>query len=610
MLISMKINKIIFLTIFFLLVTLTSIVATSKVKAQDFQILDHTITIDIEEDGTAEYTAKLKILNSGNENVLTGYEYILPTTKPVKSSVKLRGRDVVAPVYRIDEGPYSLIDISFGDDVLAQNQEIDIKITATLQSFVKSRKDTKYLMLRSTNDRIDQFTINYPESFGKPVLATQKKDDIAEEKDSGTLELGAFNSALLIWGTEYTIDVSSRLTILGGQTNTIARIPLIPELPGQSVDYRRVFSGQYGLYDRLDNVYAAVSLDSSKETDVGYEARVTKQPQKIEIRSNLEYNFNWQEELELINRLEFEESNDLFLSLESLHNALISEIPADFSTSEVFTDSTEYWNSLDKKEGLNSFNYCYILTAYAEHIGLDAEIRYGYPVIPDLLSDVIQPHVWCVFSDGENTILADPFYQVVNNLVYFGAQYDFDRITIGTWDPGLEENALLGLMSDNESKVIKTISIEEFGNFTSQSPELTMTVPDKEGVYSGFFFDLYTTVKNDTSKLLNIDKVIFRDKEIAQVVSEDYRYSLLPNQSNEIRITGLRNPYFFSGGSLSEKIGLTFVNEDIQAVMSTVKVKYKIHLPLFAFSWSALSILIVFSSIFVWKRLQKIRKSF
>ncbi|MCA9381614.1 transglutaminase domain-containing protein, partial [Candidatus Dojkabacteria bacterium] len=408
----------------------------SKVSAQSsYEVIDHSIEVDLFENGDAYFRAELTIINNDPNNVVSGYNYVLPAKNVINPTVEFDGQTMSLPVYAQPGSSFSNLEIDFGDNVIKPNSAKKIVINAKLSSFVKLNFEAKYILFQPTKDQINSFAISYPASFGVPLYIS---DSNAEQKQNNasidSIKLSSTkNLVLIMWGDEYYVDVQTESQISNRADKPVQTLfELIPDTQSQLVAYNNITNGEFGLRDTYGNDFATLNLAAAESKNIGFEARIKK------VQSSLEKNISTKYEINLPKLFSEDLSNrtlDNILAKENLENIydyLIETYPLEFTQTKE-ADIQNFDEYLQNKKSLNSFDYSAVLATYAESLGLDAEIRYGYVVLKPGEETTLQPHFWVVVFSDEDSYIIDPYMEITTELHYFNLKYDFDRITFGVW---------------------------------------------------------------------------------------------------------------------------------------------------------------------------------
>lgn len=581
-----------------------------KASAQEFSYTEHNVEVNILESGDAVFKSSLVLTNRDNLDLISGYQYILPALKPTNLSVKLEGVEMPTNVFSADYDNYSILEINFLDNVVKFNEAKNLEIYAYIPNFVTRKLDSRYVMLSSSGDESDSFRVYFPKSFNEPVFVSNRGYSLKDLGQSYEMLFNPMRPTFIIWGSEYYIDVESRLTLNNtNENNAVAFTQLIPDKFFQTVFYKNINSGKFGLEDQLGNRYAYIDMPKSSKVDSGFEAKIYKQIGELSMVNQDKYNFELRKSnvfSEIIDRYkEFYDDNS-YLKLKLIYNDLVKEYPIDFSTAPPYKDNESLWNEIDLKNTLNSYDYSVLLTSIIEELEGIAEIRYGYVVISNFDDEIIQPHFWVVGNLGSDTFLLDPYQQIISGLEYFGSKTDFDRITVGIWDKESGNFGSLGLISENIDNPVKKIKLVDLGDFISEEINLVdVSSHDKKDIYSGFFYSEEFLINNPSEEYIKIDNILLDGYELTlDFLPSNFHLGLLPRKNNEIIISNLReNNYFFSGEKQSI-FSFVFSSENIDSIDISKNNKFSINWGIFSL---APLFLIVFPIIFVlyrktWRR--------
>ncbi len=556
----------------FIIVFVLFTFALGDVRAQSFDAIDHKVRIEILESGDALYNAEVILKNNEFDQIIRGYEYILPSINPELVTVSIDDNIVDAPVYKYQEEDYSAVDAYFSGYVIKPGEQKKLTITATLPKFINERYSTKYLLLKASGDRTFDYKVHYPKSFGLPVFLSSKNFQLSEYNEN-TLEINFLDiqPTFIIWGNEYYVDIESRLILNNpDKREATSFFQLLSNNSSQEVNYKQVLSGEFGLEDQYNNRFAFINTKGNSKIEAGYEARIRKTVKQLDFNIDKKYDLNWPEDNKVVKDIEsiIENNEEPFQIIKKANNRLITNYPVEFTSSPIFEYSEKHWQYLDTKKFFNSFDYCYVLTSLIEKVGGKAEIRYGYVLINNFNETLLQPHFWLIAEINEEIFIVDPFQQIISGLEYFGAENDFDRLTVGTWHPDIETYGALGLFSNQKDAPVKKVRITEFNSVLGLNNTIDATAINTDDInYSGFYYSDDITINNQTPNFLTVDNIRVNGwKKDLGFIPEGYTLGLLPGKNNNITISGIRNLNFFYSGEREDVISLNLNDNQKESI--------------------------------------------
>ena len=564
----------------------TSVFYLKKINAQDFSAFNHEVKLEVQENGNAIFKSEILLQNNDNSYLIEGYQYILPTSKAQIATVAVDNKVISSPIYR-HEDENSVIDISLGESAIKPNESKLLKINTIIPGFIKEKYTVKYLLLRAGQDNANKYTLTFPKSFGLPVFISTRNYRVTELENTYSIEFFNVKPTFITWGDRYFIDIESKVIINNEQHRELASyFQILSSNKSQKVIYKKIFSGEYGIEDKFLNRYAYIKAKGNSSIEAGYEAKVFKEVNNLNIKIDRKYNLNWEEGGEITKKFNeiISGEDDLLSIVEFVNKKLISNYPVEFTSAKPFTDPKNHWEVLDNKTSFNSFDYCFLLTSLIEKLGGKVEVRYGYVVISDFEDLVIQPHFWIVTQINQNTILVDPYQQVISNIDYFGSENDFDRITVGVWHPEINTFGSLGLIDNNEKAPVKKISIKNYGDFVNAKNTIQPLETKIKEVFSGFYYSLELPVENKTNNFIKIKNIFVNNNDhLLSYIPKEFTLGLLPNKINTIKITGLRYTNFLLTGQRKDVINIKLEDRSFNDIAIPKDIILKINTVVYLF---------------------------
>ncbi|MCA9386800.1 hypothetical protein KC669_02075 [Candidatus Dojkabacteria bacterium] len=576
------------------------------VNAQSGEVIDHRINIDLFNNGDAHIKSELTLINNDPDNVISGYTYVLPAKNVINPTIEIEGELKQVPVYSSPEKTFSTLEIDFGDNVIKPNTSKKIIINAGISSFINSNFEAQYILFQPTSDKLNSLSINYPNEFGDPLYISDSDASVTQTNSiTKTINiLNKQNLILVMWGDEYYVDVKVDTQISNRQSGAVNSLfQLIPSTNSQQVVYNQMNNGDFGLIDKFNNSFASVSMLEGESKNISFEARVRKEQQQLLINNSLEYNIELPHFIEddFINETEVV-SNDID-KLEIAYQYLLDKYPLEFSRSNK-QEIENFEKYLSDKKSLNSFDFCYLLGAYAQDLEMNIQIQYGYVVLKPDKEKVLQPHFWLLIENNDSTFLIDPYMEITTELHYYNIQYDFDRITVGTWQPEQTYNDALGLMTDSGG-VVK-LEITDISSF--ENPEGEIVIEPTNGLQrlSGFYYSPTLQIINPSTSVIKVESIEFNgQKQKVDSKFEGMEFALLPKRTNNLPLQEIRNPNFFFAGEKLEQV-LIKTNSIISPELS---VEYKVNYRRDEdFMVILIGILVIFIFV-IWRTINRIKHS-
>jgi len=559
----------------FLLIFFFGVVFNQHANAQsEFSYTNHRVDVVLNDDDSADFDISLDLSNNSDINIVTGYTYIFPNFEGVSPNATLEGRQASINVSQIDDD-FLKLGVVFSEP-LKPAESARLNITANISNFVKKINDTRIIQFRIPEDEIDQFKINYMKDLGSPSFIALDNSQIKDNDDTYELMLENTNSVFIIWGDEYSVGVKSEFKIKNPNNNSTDLLTsVIPDFLNQDVEYKEILNGDFGVTDDFGNKFIVSNVSGDSEVTIQFEANVTKSLGDLRLDNHKELNIARGRSNDLL-KISREKTSENALNtskIKLLHDYLLSNYPLNLDESLSFESVDQYWSRLNSKQNFESFDYCFVLTGIAEELGLKAQIRYGYIMLPSNFGKNPFPHFWCIFEDGENTFLVDPYMEQLTGYSYFGIDNDVDRINVGIWHPEQDYNNVLGLL--REDRLAQKIETGGKYLLSDSEDEISLDVsPQDKKIYSGFFHSLRANVINNTSSFIDLDQIYYDDELVdsANEFNDQLKYSLIPNHTNNIQVNSLRNPNFFDDSE--REVSLEFFFEDGEKAQDKVLINY------------------------------------
>ncbi len=591
--------KIVVITLAFFL---TAGINTNKAQASNFAIQKNELQIKVNTDSDTKFTSVIEIKNNDKSKIVSGYEYILP----------FKATDVKANLNKIDssvkistlEGDYTKLEIDFNTNIIAPGKSKNLVITGSVQNFIQYKGNTRFLILNSTKDSKTKTVISFPESFGEPNFTTIANIEKITEDKLTTLNLKNRDSLILVWGNEYITDLKTSYKLKNDQNRILKTfINLIPDTYSQDVEYNSVYNSLFALFDALGNTFAVTEIHPLQENEVGFEARVIKKYKELKI-TDIDYEFNLPAGSALTKAIDEKVSEETnYLKLKQVNDFLVTSFK--ISDGEFnFTDLNTQWKSMEQKSKYNSFDYCFVLTAYAKKLGYKTQIEYGYVLLPFNSTKKLEPHFWCVFKDEEKAFMADPYLEVSKGMDYFGTQSDFDRVTMGVWHYNQNYNNALGMLK--KDNFIKTLELTEVQINNSYDEYKISSLDSNTTAYSGFYHNLDLLIINPTNKVQKFKSLKYRGNNFNNSlrILDDLYLALLPNQENKIKIPRLRTYNFFENAT--KEVDIKFTTQDDTEIDFKVMIKYVVNDGAIIAGVVIFNAVLIFTVYLIWRRLKKV----
>lgn len=578
-------NCFIFISIFF-----SSALTRSKVSA--VQINNTSIKIDITENLQAFVKVNINFFNNTSE-LVSEYNYISPFRRSNSITARVNSSTVPALNESSKDPRYEIIKVNFYSNPIKLNEAGNISISYQAQSAISQRNSLKFLFIPGTNDIYNDYRLSYPKSFGPPTFILPASFELIEHSAQYELSFKNNKAALVAWGGEYFIsakfNIDSIINIAPKNESENHTLQSLLQVPIED-DFQKVFV--------KDNFSSSAWIDSLGNTFLSTENFVENIDLKFKVNKTISNSdrinnpVNFKNFSDIVKAFNFHssQSND-FLYLQEVNNFLISNFPVSDVRSGSFVSHDNYQDVLKRKSEFNSFDFCYVFSAFAQAKNIKTRIDYGYVVIPDHFGSQIEPHFWCRSEVNGKVLLVDPYFESLVGIKYFGSESDFDRIRVGTWNGDSFNNAL-GLLQDDGNS-IKTISLVD-EVFSANGN--VVQFPQKFYVNSGVYSSINVNLHNTSDRIIPIIS--------SGAFSIDSRNGGLLKQAikpgeNSIKLNGVFESNFFTNTTknIQVKLNETLKNEIVLNLDVTIRANSFILLSILF----VVIILIFIISFFVWK---------
>ncbi|MDQ7020486.1 MAG: hypothetical protein Q9M91_01430 [Candidatus Dojkabacteria bacterium] len=429
-------------------ICLVVIFTAKSVSASDNKIVDYLMEINLREDLTADINVTFSIKNTDKTKVIRGQEIVLPFANINAVTSFIDGTAITNKVTTI--GKSSKIEIDFSNDPIKINQQKLVRISINASNLINEFGGIKYMIVYggfSGQSSTSNLKLTYPLSLGEASYISSSGNSVTTN-NNGEIETSLNDLTLLSWGNEYSLDVSSLFKPEASNESSSYLFSLPRDTRSSSVEYSSVFGTNNGVSDDLDNLYLVGN--TKDQVSVGFNARIHKFFASLPIIKNDKYNFKFNSSSELGKEIlsttnNFGTDNQKLKALDQLFLTRSNLDESNILSLEEIEDTI--WDK-NLNGSFNSFEFCYIYTAYAEVLGYKSRIIYGYSSLPKFSGS---PHFWCQFQNEEENFIIDTYLSFKLDLDFFGIENDFDKIEFGTWHPSLDHNNALGLLGSNNN---------------------------------------------------------------------------------------------------------------------------------------------------------------
>lgn len=584
----------------FLLGTVFLMLCTSNTaNAQGFETSNYSIAINISEDGSARFKIARTIENNDDLDLINGYEYVFPSEVPDQIYATLNDHELRYEVIGSYQN-YSKVHFYF-DNVVKPGESKDLEITATVNDFMKNIGQLQYFTILASSDEKVDLTITFPLSFEEPRLITAENFNLISNGNSYQLTLFQPDSLLVLWPNAYSVNIQNTFTISNNTSNNVTQLfPVINENETQQALYHRSLDGTYGMIDQNDNWYAVYELQAGTSREINIEATVKKSEAEYRVKDpikDLPWPSNeYTEEIDKLVELEPVLQN----KIEAVYQYLRNKKTLSDQDDTNYNSNDDYWEYLVEKESYTSFDYCYILSAFALQNNVKAQMEYGYELIASNFFPKKVPQFWCTFEYPDGQI--EQFDFVTHDV------YGFDLHTLGTsvtklsygfWTPDSPVKDPLGLLVEDEYILnMEFISDEEY---SAQGGAIKISPGSFVKATSGFFHNVRLSVTNDSESLAPITDFKYEGRSYKSSFNwGGYKLALLPKQVNNLEFKNIRIENFLFKGFRQVEIDISLDNEQSKVASTSIVAEYQLDVRLVIGFISVLSLLLFLVLMVIW----------
>lgn len=564
-LLKQNLIKIFIISSVFLFTAFISILINNA-KVSAVQINNTSIKIDITENLQTFVSVNINFFNNTSE-LVSDYNYISPFRRSNNITARVNSSPFPTLTESAKDPRYESIKVNFNSNPVRVNEAGNISINYQAQSAISQRNNLKFLFIPGTNDIYNNYILSYPKSFGSPSFVLPASFELVELSNQYELRFKNNKAALIAWGNQYFVSakfnidsINNTVFLNGGNNNTVQGLLQVPmEDDSQTVYVKDNFSSTAWI-DSSGNTFLA-SDNNIENIDLKF--RVNK---KLSNEARISDSISIKNSKDVVQLFDFSTSqSNIFLYLQELNNFLISNFPVSDIKSGVFASSDEYLGVLKRKSEFNSFDFCYVISSFAQEKNIKVRIDYGYVITPDNFGSQIEPHFWCRAEIDNKVILIDPYFESLVGIKYFGSESDFDRIRVGSWNAE-EFNNAIGLLQDNGNS-IKTISlIDEVFNEAGS----IVQIPQKFFVDSGIYSSINVNLQNKSDRIIRI--LSSGNYVIDSKNNGELKQAIKPGE-NIIKLNGIFESNFFTNTtkSISVVLNETLENEVVLNLDVTIR---------------------------------------
>lgn len=523
-------------------------ISIAAVKLETVSV-DTRLNITLDEEGSGDIVYELDIHNS-DQAVVSGMQVNLPFSQVQNLQVSLGSSGL--PFKVATQDGFTMVDLQFEGAAIRATQSNKLVLHFSVPNVVSGEFGFHQLYIpKQESDyaiSTSKLIVNYPSTFFAPTYLS-----VANlSNNPNQIEMSSLHGYLAMWGDEAVYDIHAEL---GFNTNpeelslNILNLPMITA--DQDVIFTELSKQVDTIGDQSGNLWGMIDYDE-QDKQVTYTARVHRfQPprqREVPIAAKLP-DINIPADLQTLIG-----NNDELTKLRYLYGYIVDTYApvVDNTTLDVAADG--FWNTLPERKSLHGVEYAYLLSSYAQSLGIQTRIAYGYLMglskLGDFTTDtpIVYVEAWV---DGQVVIL-DPFLEDVSGFEMFDAPF-FDRIQMGIWDLANKFDSVLGIFTKLGLKRPSTVDIGAI----DQTLDYTMAIDFPEQIVAGNYYQGKLMISNSSGHIIKLESILLNGKEYlgpVVTISENYYHLIRPVGDTELTLEGLIEEDLFSNNSRSGKI--------------------------------------------------------
>jgi len=535
-------------TFIHILIIFLSFSVSNTIKADI--IAEYSLNMMLNTDLSSAIDINVTLQNNSASSLISAYTIDFPF-EITNANAILEGNPV--SILLDKENGISKLTVDFLANVIKPNQKANLVLNIFTLNSLKDLFKTKQLYLpyptsNYTYSKID-VSIIYPIILGSISYSSEHRY-ITERVDDNFSKVSFKQTSpvFFIWGNpEVNLNFKSTISNRKDSINH-SLFNLIPEYSNQVVDYQQVFKADYALVDKHNNNFAFLTIEPN--SSLGLLSNANIKLNSVVIDSTYPGKYGWNLDLDSILGQKIyskiSQGTDNISKFNSLNEFLF--LNYSLNTDKITTESLKsIWDN--NVNTLNSLQYCSLIVATAEYLGLDAKVEYGYNIFGS--SQSINPSLWCsVFADNRNLVF--DFVNQKNQGYAVFTSSSIDRIKMGIWHPSQSYNDILGIITGNSVIANVTEVVNNTVNIPLV-PKLTTVFP--KNVFSGEFYSAVININNLSSKILKFDSLNINNESVLKNLQiGELNKAIMPLQSNSLKIDYLRETDFVLNLSRDVKV--------------------------------------------------------
>ena len=445
-------------------------------------------------------TANLIVNIKGENNleIVDKYSITIPVKNAENFIVDVNGESQ-SNLKVTDENEFKTLTVTFNKPIPVKDGK-NINIQFTSPELLVNQYGLKHVFIQNPFENRNKpisYQINYPKSFGN-YYRTYEKQSITEQSDGNLLmEIESMNGIYILLGDEVGVNLKLNVKVKNDSNESNKFYFNLPSpTSNQKVYFNNLNGFDNAFNDDFNNLLGEINLNSKEEKTILYDADVHINNISSTANYPEKYNFNFnalssfgKEILENTNNLK-----DNYSKMRMFNQILINKAKPNKQSSINYSDFDNIWKKLETNSTINSFEYAALNISFAEYLGLNGILDYGYIFTSPIEMDLSRPQVWAVVNiDGKNVFI-DSFLEDLSTISYFDINY-VDRVNFGTWSPIQTYNPASGLAYQSNAIKVEIDSLTQ-ENY-KEGIEINFNYP--ESIPSGNNYSIDLNIKNNSS---------------------------------------------------------------------------------------------------------------
>lgn len=498
-----------------------------------------------------------------------------------------------------DSNGYKTLSITFESPVLpGENKDLIIQFTSP--ELLISTFGLKQLYIQNPFDNLNKsilYEVEYPKSFGDIFRTFETQSITEKDEETNIISIQSNNGIYIVWADKILVNLKTEVNVKNENSETNSLFFNLPSASKkQKVFFNELKNIDAAFGDRMNNLLGEVHVDATTSEDIGYSADVIIDGELEESIYPDDYEFAFNQD-SIFGKDVIENTKDLpdnYSKMQMFNQLLRNRVTTNKQASINYTDINELWKKLDNETTLNSFEFAALNVSFAEYLGMDAKIEYGYLILSPIEFDLSAPQMWAVVNIDGDDVFIDGFMEDLTNISYFDINY-IDRVNFGAWHPSQTYNPAAGLAYESTTIKVDASSVEEKQYVVKLQTDFIYP----KNAPAGTPFSAKVNIKNESNNILAVNKLFINDQDLTANLNNDSGLveATLPNKTTELTINNLRENNLFAtyAKEMNSKISFDGVDEeysDTDSVSFYIDAKnVVIFIAIFSLAFSALGFL-------------------